>query len=115
MAAVRYTWMFRTAGVVYVALGASWLWTATFTAFRPEYRPYLLGLGAVAIAIGILLFRRQKIAIALSALGAAVVSICAAVAAPQMRGPGILVLALLAIVCGLYAALAAREIFGERS
>jgi hypothetical protein len=115
MAAVRYTWMFRTAAVVYLALGGSWLWTASFTAFRPDYRPYLLALAAVAIAIGIFLFRRHKTAIACSALGAAFVSICAAVAAPQMRGPGILVLAALAIVCGLYAALAGREIFGGRS
>ena len=106
--------MFRTAAVVYLALGASWLWTASFTGFRPEYRPYLLGLGAAAIAIGIFLFRRQKIAIALSAIGAAVVSISAAFAAPQMRGPGILVLAGLAIVSGLYAALAAREVFGDK-
>ena len=26
MAAVRYTWMFRTAAIVFIGLGLAWLW-----------------------------------------------------------------------------------------
>lgn len=112
MAAVRYNWMFRTAAVVFLLLGGSWVWTATMSEKWAAHRPILIALGALSLVIGILLFRRHKIAIGLSALGAAFLSICAAVAAPQMKGPGILVLALLALLAGLYAALAARELFG---
>ena len=111
MAAVRYNWMFRTAAVVFFLFGAFWLFDATWTQKFSGARPYLLAGGVAAIAIGVMLFRRMKTGIALSALGAAVVSICAAVAAPQMHGPGVLALGLLAIVTGLYAALAARELF----
>ena len=113
MAAVRYNWMFRTAAVVYLLLGASWLWSATMSEKWAAYRPLLLGLGALSLVIGVLLFRRNKIAMGLSAIGAAFVAICAAVAAPQMHGPGILVLAVLALLSGLYSALAARELFGH--
>jgi hypothetical protein len=111
MAAVRYTWMFRTAAVLFILFGIFWLLDATWTHKFAGARPYLLAGGAAAIAIGVMLFRRVRFGIALSALGAAIVSISAAVAAPQMRGPGILALGLLAIVTGLYAALATRELF----
>ena len=111
MAAVRYTWMFRTAAVIYGLLGLSWLGAATITNYRPEIRPYLLGFGALAIATAVMVFRRMKPGIALSAAGAAIVSVSAAVAAPRMHGPGILFLGVLSILTGLYAALAARELF----
>jgi hypothetical protein len=113
MAAARYTWMFRTAAVLFILFGLFWLFDATWSRKFAGARPYLLAGGADAIAIGVMLFRRVRLGIALSALGAAFVSISAAVAAPQMRGPGILALGLLAIVTGLYAALAARELFGR--
>ena len=113
MSAVRYIWMFRTAAVVFILFGLFWLFDATWTRKFAGARPYLLTGGTAAIAIGVMLFRRVRLGIALSALGAAFVSIAAAVAAPQMRGPGILALGLLAIVTGLYAALAARELFGR--
>lgn len=113
MAAVRYNWMFRTAAVVFCLFGAFWLFDATWSQKFSGARPYLLAGGVTAIAIGIMLFRRMKAGIALSAIGAAAISICAAVAAPQMRGPGILALAVLAIVTGLYAALSARELFAR--
>lgn len=111
MAAVRYRWMFRTAAVVFVLFGLFWLADATLYDRFAQWRPYLLGMGVVAIVIGVMLFRRVKVAIAVSALAAALLSISAAVAAPQMRGPGILVVATVAILSGLYAALATREVF----
>ncbi len=111
MAVVRYQWMFRTAAVVLLLFGAFWIFDATLSEKFSGARPYLLAGGLASIAVGVMLFRRMKAGIALSAVGAAVVSICAAVAAPQMHGPGIFVLALLAIVTGLYAAVAARELF----
>jgi hypothetical protein len=113
MAVVRYKWMFRSAAVVCLLLGGSWLWSATLSDRWAEIRPVLLVLGVMSLVTGILLFRRNKAAIATSAIGAAFLSICAAVAAPQMQGPGILALGLLAMVSGLYAALAARELFGH--
>ena len=113
MAAARYTWMFRTAAVVFVLFGSFWLFDATWSQKFADARPYLLAGGLAAIAVGVMLFRRARTGIALSALSAAIVSISAAVAAPQMRGPGILALALLAIVTGLYAALATRELFAD--
>ena len=115
MAAVRYNWMFRTAAVVFILFGAFWIFDATWSQKFSGARPYLLAGGLAAVVIGVMLFRRMKAGIALSALASAIVSICAAVAAPQMHGPGIVVLALLAIVTGLYAALAARELFGDRN
>jgi hypothetical protein len=113
MAAVRYNWMFRTAAVIFLLFGIFWLFDATVSQKFAAVRPYLLAGGLVAIAISLMLFRRMKTGIASSAAIAAVVCICAAVAAPQMRGPGILALALFALVTGLYAALAARELFGN--
>ena len=114
MAAIRYTWMFRTVAVVSLLLGLGWLHTALLTDYRPHLRPYILGCGVAATLIGILLYRRMQIAIALSAIGAAVVSIAAAFSAPNMRGPGILLLALVSLVAGIYAVLAARVLFSDR-
>jgi hypothetical protein len=113
MASLRYTCLLRSAAVVFILFGTFWLFDATWTHKFAGARPYLLVGGAAAIAIGVMIFRRVRFGIALSALGAAFVSISAAVAAPQMRGPGILALGMLAIVTGLYAALAARELFGR--
>jgi hypothetical protein len=111
MAVVRYTWMFRTAAVVYLIFGLSALWRYGLTGFDPHYRLLGIGLGALAAVVGVFLFRRAKFAIALSALGAAGFAILSAFAAPVMRGPVILVIGLLALLCGLYAALAARVLF----
>ena len=108
MAVVRYTWMFRTAAVVFLGLGAAWLWTFTLTDFRPEQRPYGLAAGVLAVLVGIFLLRRHPLAITVSAVAATVVGISAAVFAPSSRGPAILFLAALAIVCGVYAVFAAR-------
>jgi len=108
MAVVRYTWMFRTAAVVFMGLGAAWLWTFALTDFRPEQRPYGLAAGAVALLVGIFLLRRHRLAIGVSAAAAAVVGISAAVFAPISRGPAILFLAALAITCVVYAVFAAR-------
>jgi len=108
MAAVRYTWMFRTAAAVFIGLGLAWLWTFTLTDFRPEQRPYGLVAGVLALLVGIFLMRRHRVAIGVSAVAAAVVGISAAVFAPNSRGPAILALAALAMVCCLYAVLAAR-------
>ena len=115
MAAVRNNWIFRTAAVICILFGVFWLVDATLFDRYASLRPYLLGMGVAAIAVGVMLFRRMKVAIALSAIAAAIVSVSAAVAAPQMHGPGILVLAGLAVVTGLYAALAARELFDRGS
>ena len=79
MAAVRYTWMFRAAAVVFVFFGAVWLWRFGLTDYHPEQRPLGLGAGVLALVVGVFLMRRARFAIALSALAAAVVSISAAV------------------------------------
>lgn len=114
MGAARYNWMFRTAAVLFVMFGVFWLFDATFTKKFTGARPYLLAGGVAAIAVGVMLFRRMKTGIALSALCAALLSISAAVTAPQMRGPGILVVAAVAIMTALYAALATRELYGGK-
>ena len=111
MGAVRYKWMFRTAAAVHLLLGLAWFVAGTFEPYRPDYWPLLLGLGVVATSVGVMLFRRMKLGIALSGIGAAIVSICAAVAAPNMRPPVLLLFAAVAIVTGIYAALAARTLF----
>src|SRR5690242_19059444 len=96
-AAVRYVWMFRTAAVIFVLLGLSWLWTYSLTDYHPEQRPFGLAFGIGALIVGAFLFRRSRFAIALSALAAGIVCLSAAVFAPQAHGPGILFLAGLAI------------------
>jgi hypothetical protein len=108
MAPVRYIWMFRTAAVVFVGLGAAWLWTFTLTDYRPQHRPYGLAAGVLALLVGVFLLRSNRVAIGVSALAAVVVGISAALFAPNARGPGILFLAGLAILSSIYAVLAAR-------
>jgi hypothetical protein len=115
MAAARYTWMFRTAAVVFVFFGAVWLWRFGLTDYHPEQRPYGLAAGVLALLVGVFLMRRARFAIGVSALAAAVVSISAAVFAPTARGPVILFAAAVALVCGIYAAFAARVLLERRS
>jgi hypothetical protein len=111
MAVVRYTWMFRTAAVVFLFFGGVWLWRFGLTDYHPELRPYGLAAGVVALLVGVFLFRLRKFAIAISIAAAAVVGLSAAVFAPNAHGPAILFLAGLAIVCALYAVLAIRVLF----
>ena len=113
MAAVRYTWMFRTAAVVFLFFGGVWLWRFGLTDYHPEQRPYGLALGVLALLIGFFLFRRARVAIGASAIAAALVGISAAVFAPGAKGPAILFLAALAIGCVVYATLAARVLFSK--
>lgn len=112
-AVVRYIWMFRTAAVFFVLFGLSWLYTFGLTNYRPQHRPVGLALGALALVVGIFLFRRAKFAIALSALGAGIVCLSAAAFAPQAHGPGILFLAGLALVTGVYVVLSLRVLLGQ--
>jgi hypothetical protein len=114
-AAVRYTWMFRTAAVVFLFFGGVWLWRFGFTDFHVEQRPYGLIGGLAALLVGLFVFIGRRWAIGVSALATAVVGISAAVYAPNASGPAILFLAALAIVCIVYATLAARVLFGPRS
>jgi hypothetical protein len=111
MAAVRYTWMFRTAAVVFVMLGLAWLYTFCLTAYRPEQRPYGIAAAIVALLVGFFLFRRHRVAIGISAVAAAIVGISATVFAPTLHGPAILAVAGLALLCVTYAALSLRVLF----
>jgi hypothetical protein len=113
-AVVRYIWMFRAAAVVYLLLGAAWLWTFAFTDYHPEQRPYGLAASAAALSVSYYLFHRRRFAIGISAVVATIVCLSATVFAPSAQGPAILFLAGLAIVCGVYAVFAARVLF-ERS
>jgi hypothetical protein len=108
MPAVRYTWMFRMAAGVFLLLGAAWLWTFAFTDYHPEQRPYGLAASIAALTVAYYLFHRRRFAIGVSAVAAAIVCVSATVFAPSAHGPVILFLAGLAIVCGVYAVLAAR-------
>jgi hypothetical protein len=112
MTAVRYRWMFRTAAIVILFFGLAWLWRFGFTDYHPEQRPYGLVAGVLALLVALFLFRLRRFAIGVSAVSAAIVGISAAVYAPNAKGPVILFLAGLAIVCVLYAALATRVLFG---
>ena len=110
MAAVRYTWMFRAAAVLFLFFGGVWLWRFGLTGYHPEQRPYGLAAGALALLVGVFLLRRHKLAIGVSVAAAAVVGISAAVFAPTSHGPAILFLAGLAIICCLYAVFAVRAL-----
>jgi hypothetical protein len=112
-AAVRYTWMFRTAAVLYVTLGLCFLWSYGLTDRFAAYRPHGLAAGVLFIGIGIFLFRRARAAIGLSAFGSAVLCLCATFAVPAVHGPVILFFALLAILAAIYTALSLRVIFGN--
>ena len=112
MSEVRHRWMFRVAGVVYLLFGFSFIWRFGFTEFDPPHRPVGVAIGLMAVVVGVFLLRRARFAIVLSAIGAVIVAISAAVAAPIMHGPVILAFAALAILTGLYAAFAMRAVFG---
>ena len=111
-AAVRHTWMFRTAAVVFFLFGLMCVWRFGFTDYHPEQRPYGMAAGLLALLVGVFLYRLRRFAIGASAVSAGIVGISAGVAAPSAKGPVILFLAGLAILCVLYAALGARELFG---
>ncbi len=102
--------MFRAAAVVYLLLGASMAWRFGFTDYDPAHRAWGVGLGLLLLLVGVFLFRRRRWAVGLSAIGAAIIGIAAAVAAPVMHGPVILAFALVAILFGVYAALAGRTL-----
>src|SRR5688572_18776537 len=109
-AVVRYTWMFRTAAVVFLFFGGAWLWRFGLTDYHPEQRPYGLAAGVLALLVGVFLFGRRRWAVGVSAVAAVLVGLSAAVFAPNAKGPAILLLALLALVCVAYATLAARAL-----
>jgi len=111
-AAVRYIGMFRTAAVLFVLLGLAWLWTFGTTAYHPEQRPIGIVAGVLALILGFYLFRRARFAIAISAIAAAIVCLSSVIFVPQVRGPGILFLAVLAMLTAIYTVLAARVLFG---
>jgi peptidoglycan/LPS O-acetylase OafA/YrhL len=112
-AVVRYPWMFRTAAVVYLLLGASMAWRFGFTDYDPPHRPWGLGVGVLVMVVGAFLFKGARWAVGLSAIGAAIIAMAAAVAAPVMHGPVILAFALLAILYGVYAAMAGRTLLAR--
>ena len=113
-AVVRYPWMFRTAAVVYLLLGASMAWRFGFTDYDPSHRAWGVGIGALLLVVGMFLFARRRWAIGLSAIGAAIIAMAAAVAAPGMHGPVILAFATVAILFGVYAAMAGRSLLESR-
>ena len=115
MAAVRYTWMFRAAAFVYLLFGGFAIWRYGLTDFDPTNRPWGVGFGVFAALIGIFLFRGARLAITLSAIAAALVAICATLGVPMVNGPVILLFALVAVVAGAYAVMAARVLLpGDR-
>lgn len=109
-AVVRYPWMFRTAAVVYLLLGASMAWRFGLTDYDPPHRLWGVGIGLLALVMGLFLFRRARWAVGLSAIGAALIAMAAAVAVPVMHGPVILAFATVAILFGSYAAMAGRAL-----
>ena len=110
MAAVRHAWMFRTAAVVFLFFGAVSLWRYGFTDFHPEQRIPGLLVGALALGVGVFLLRLSRYAIGVSAIVMALIGLSAAVFAPEAKGPVILFLAALAIICVVYAVLALRTL-----
>jgi hypothetical protein len=112
---VRNLWMFRTAAIVHVFFGLAAVWRYGFTGDDPTHNPLGSALGVASILVGAFLFKPAKLAIALSAISAAVITISAAVGVPVVKGPAIFAFALVAILCGLYAVMAARELFGRGS
>jgi hypothetical protein len=108
--AARYPWMFRTAAAAFLFFGGVWLWRFGLTDYHPGQRPYGLAAGVLSLLVGVFLLRGHRLAIGFSAAAAAIVGISAAVFAPASRGPAILFLAGLAIVCCLYAVFAVRAL-----
>ncbi|HEX6397197.1 MAG TPA: hypothetical protein VFZ95_07225 [Steroidobacteraceae bacterium] len=106
----RYPWMFRAAAVVYLLLGLSMAWRYGLTDYDPAHRAWGIGMGVLLLLVGVFLFGRRRWAVGLSAVGAAFIAIAAAVAAPVMHGPVILAFALVAILFGVYAAMAGRAL-----
>jgi peptidoglycan/LPS O-acetylase OafA/YrhL len=106
--------MFRTAAVVYLLLGASMAWRFGLTDYDPPHRLWGLAIGVLTLLVGIFLFRGSRWAVGLSAIGAAVIAMAAAVAAPVMHGPVILAFAGIAILFGVYAAMAGRVMLETR-
>ncbi len=100
--------MFRAAAVVYLLLGACMVWRYGLTDYDAAHRPWGVGIGVLAVLVGVFLFRRARWAIGSSAIGAAIVAIGAAVGVPMVHGPAILFFAGVAIVFGVYAAMAGR-------
>lgn len=100
--------MFRAAAAVYLLFGLSAIWRFGLTDYDPSHRVVGLAFGVLAALIGIFLFRGAKLAITLSTIAAAVIAICATLGVPMVSGPQILFFALVAIVAGIYAVLAAR-------
>jgi hypothetical protein len=113
MAAVRHAWMFRTAAAVFLFFGAVWLWRFGFTDYHPEQRPYGLAGGVVALTLAVYLFRLRRFAIGASAVAFALVGLSAAVFAPTAKGPVILFLAGLALLCMLYSVFALRVLMSS--
>src|SRR5689334_19218448 len=110
-AAVRYIGMFRTAAVVYIALGICFLWSYGLTDRFAAYRLYGLAGGLLMIGVGVFLFMRARLAIGLSALGTGALCLLATLAVPSVHGPVILLFASLAILAGIYTALSLRVLF----
>ena len=108
--AARYTWMFRTAAALFLFFGGVWLWRFGLTDYHPEQRPYGLAAARCPCSSACFCCDGHRLAIGVSAAATAVVGISAAVFAPSARGPAILFLAGLAIVCCLYAVFAARAL-----
>jgi hypothetical protein len=102
--------MFRTVAAVFLFFGAAWLWRFGFTDYRPEQRPFGLAGGVLSLVLAVYLFRLRRFAIGSSAVAIGIVGLCAAVFAPNAKGPVILFLAGLALLCGAYAVMAAREL-----
>jgi peptidoglycan/LPS O-acetylase OafA/YrhL len=115
MAAVRHTWMFRAAALVFLFFGGVWLWRFGLTDYQPERRLYGLIAGGAAVLIGIFLWRRSRPAIGLSAVASVIISLSAAAFAPSAHGPAILALAALALLGAVYAVLAARVLLDRRN
>jgi peptidoglycan/LPS O-acetylase OafA/YrhL len=107
--------MFRSAAVVFLFFGLVWLWRFGLTDYHPEQRPYGLAAGVLALILGITLLRLRRFAIGASAVAAGIVGLSAAVFAPSTKGPAILFLAALALLCVVYAVLAVRALAGASS
>jgi hypothetical protein len=114
-AAVRYIGMFRTAAVIFVFFGALWIWRFAFTDYHPEQRPFGLALGGLALVVGVFLFRRARAAIGISVVASASLCLLATLAIPSIQGPPILLFAGIAILAGVYSALALRALFSRGS